>query len=237
MFREEIATALKTKYKSFGLSNEAIDRIAAAREKTVTEQGQVETAVEDAETMKLIAEELQKQRDKEIQKRTDTQKAFDTYKADHPEKGGEGEGKEGEETKGGEGNDTPDMAKAIADAVAAAIKPLQESFDTYKAQHSAKEAKTVAREAFFANKWTGKFKDEANDAWERADELNTAQGEKMTADELKAKATEYFNKYVARKGADATKPFESEGEGKEPDFSGMAKHLEDAGLLTPEKKD
>ena len=84
MFKENIATALKTKYQRFGLSTEAIDRIASAREKTVTSEDEVEAAVADAETMGLIANELQKMRDAEIQKRTDTQRAFDAYKEKNP---------------------------------------------------------------------------------------------------------------------------------------------------------
>ena len=85
MFKEEIATALKTKYQRFGLSNEAIDRIASAREKTVTSEEEIATATADVVTMELIASELQKMRDKEIQTRTDTQRAFDTYKEKHPD--------------------------------------------------------------------------------------------------------------------------------------------------------
>ena len=64
MFKEQIATALKTKYQRFGLSNEAIDRIATAREKTVTSEGEIEAATADVVTMELIANELQKMRDK-----------------------------------------------------------------------------------------------------------------------------------------------------------------------------
>jgi len=85
MHKEKIAVALKTKYQRFGLSNEAIDRIASAREKTVTNEEDIESAVADAETMGLIATELQKMRDVEIQKRTDTQRAFDAYKEKNPE--------------------------------------------------------------------------------------------------------------------------------------------------------
>jgi len=84
MFKEKIASALKTKYQRFGLSNEAIDRIASAREKTVTSEDEVDAAVADAATMESIALELQKMRDAEIQKRTDTQRAFDAYKEKNP---------------------------------------------------------------------------------------------------------------------------------------------------------
>lgn len=85
MLKDKIASALKTKYQRFGLSNEAIDRIASAREKTVASEDEIESAVADVETMTLLATEVQKMRDMEIQKRTDTQRAFDAYKENHPE--------------------------------------------------------------------------------------------------------------------------------------------------------
>lgn len=83
--RKKIADALRTKYQRFGLSNEALDRIALAKEKTVTKDEDIETGIADLETMELIAGEVQKMRDGEIQKRTDLQRSYDTYKASHPE--------------------------------------------------------------------------------------------------------------------------------------------------------
>lgn len=228
--KKKIAEALKTKFKHFGLSNEAWDRIASAKEETVTKEEDIEAGISDVTTMDLIAKELQKMRDTEIQRRTDLQREHDDYKAKHPEKQ--------EETGGeGEGEGKPDIAKIVAEAVAAAVKPVQDAFETFKSQTSAKEAKTLAKETFFANKWTTKFKDEADDAWERAFELNEAKGGSMTAEELSGKATEYFNKAVQRKGADATKPFESEEGGNGSfDFSKQAKYLESEGLIPEEKK-
>ena len=230
MFKEQIVEKLRAKseIKRFGLSNEAIDRIASAREKTVTEESQVETVLTDAETMRLVAEELMKHRDQEITKRTEAQSAFDAYKVKHPEKQNEGEDT---------GEQKPDIAKIVADAVAAAVKPVQDAFETFKSQTSAKEAKTLAKDTFYANKWTTKFKDEANDAWERASELNEAKGGNMTAEELSNKAMEYFKVYTNRKGTDVSKPFESEGEGGGNfDFSAQVKYLEGEGLLPEEKK-
>jgi len=83
--KEKIALALKTKYQHFGLSNEAIDRIAVAKEKTVTSEDAIDSGIADAETMNLIAKELMKMRDKEISNKTDLQRAFDTYKEKHPD--------------------------------------------------------------------------------------------------------------------------------------------------------
>lgn len=235
MFKEKIVEGLRAKseIKRFGLSNEAIDRIATAREKTVTEEAQVETVLTDAETMRLIAEELMKHRDQEITKRTEAQSAFDAYKAAHPE-GGSGDG-DGEGNKGGLSEER--IAELIKNGVADGIKDIKTAFETFKSQTTAKEAKTLAKTKFFENKWTTKFKEEADDAWERADELNAAKGDSMTQEELTAKATEYFNKLVQRKGADATKPFEDDGGGSGSfDFSAQAKYLEGEGLLPEEKK-
>lgn len=233
MFKDKIVEGLRAKseIKRFGLSNEAIDRIATAREKTVTEEAQVETVLTDAETMRLIAEELMKHRDQEITKRTEAQSAFDAYKAKHPEKDPDPDPTHDPDPQ------KPDIAKIVADAVAAAVKPVQDAFETFKSQTSAKEAKTIAKDTFYANKWTTKFKEEADDAWERAFELNEAKGGNMTADELSGKATEYFNKLVQRKGADATKPFEDDGGGSGNfDFSKQAAYLEKEGLIPEEKK-
>ena len=83
--KQKIIDAFKTKYLSFGLSNEAIDRIASALEKTVTKEEEIAEALAKVDTMNLIASELQKMRDKEIQTRTDLQKSFDDYKEKHPE--------------------------------------------------------------------------------------------------------------------------------------------------------
>ena len=222
--KQEIIDALKTKYKSFGLSNEAYDRIASALEKTVTKEEEIADAIAKVETMNLIATELQKMRDTEIQRRTDLQREHDDYKAKHPEKD--------PDPNPDPDPQQPDIAKIVADAVAAAVKPVQEALDAYKAQNTAKEAVATAKEAFYANKWTTKYKDEADDAWEIATKLNDAKGGKMTHDELVTEVTALFNKAVQRKGVDATKPFEAEGNKPDKfDFSDQAKYLESEGLI------
>ena len=231
--KKKIAEALKTKYKSFGLSNEAWDRIASAKKETVTKEEDIEAGISDVATMDLIAKELQKMRDTEIQKRTDLQREYDDYKAKHPDKTQEGEGEGGKE---GEGDKNPDIAKIVADAVAAAVAPVKEAFETFKSQTSAKEAKTVAKETFYGNKWTEKFKQEADDAWDIATALNEAKGGSMTAEELSQKATENFNKFVQRKGVDATQPFKADDQQQGNfDFSKQAAYLEKEGLI-PEKE-
>ena len=85
VMKDKIIAALKTKYQRFGLSNEAVDRIASAKEKTVTKEEDIETAIADVETMELIANEVQKSADRERRSRSDLQKSFDDYKKLHPE--------------------------------------------------------------------------------------------------------------------------------------------------------
>lgn len=103
MFIEEIKSALGTKYANFGLSKEAIDRIALQVEKTVTTEEEVESGIATFETMNLVAQEIQKMRDRELRNRSDLQKSFDAYKESHPDKNDEGNGGEKE----------PEWAKAL----------------------------------------------------------------------------------------------------------------------------
>ena len=51
--KTKIFNALRTKYQRFGLSNEAVDRIASALEKTVTDESGIEDAI--AEWMDAVA--------------------------------------------------------------------------------------------------------------------------------------------------------------------------------------
>lgn len=231
--KEKFYAVLKNEWAKLGLKREALDRVASQRVKTIEKEEDIMAAVKDAETMALLMTELQGSADAERNLKAQLQKDFDDYKSKHPEdnKGGEGEG---DDKKGFSAEEVKQM---ISDAVSAAVNPIKESFDTFKAQTSAKESFANAKTKFFSNKWTERYKDEAEEAWDRASELNDAQGSKMTADELSEKATAYFNKSVQRKGVDATKPFPSEnGEGGSFDFSDQVKILEDQKLLPKESK-
>ena len=226
--KQKIAEALKTKYKSFGLSNEAIDRIASAKEKTVTKEEEIEAGISDVSTMDLVAKELQKMRDSEIQKRTDLERTHNEYKAKHPEDNPQQQQQQQQQQQ-------PDLAKTISDAIAAGLKPLQDKIEALENAGSAKEALTNAREKFFGGDYAKKYGDQANDAWDRAVELNEATGSKMTADELVEKASGYFNKSVARLGVDTTKQFtpdppKGDDEGT-LDWSEERKRMQEAGRI------
>lgn len=205
MFKEQILEALKTKYKAYGLSNDALDRIASLREKTVEKAEDIEGAVIDATTLDLIAKEIQRQRDQAIQKNSEAQRALEAYKAAHPEP---------DKDKGGDDDKdkdkTPDIASIVKAAIAEAVAPLNEKITALETSNTAKAALSTAHSSFFNGDYAKKYKDQATDAWERAVELNEATGNKMTAEELAAKASGYFNKAVSRLGVDTSKPFQAD---------------------------
>lgn len=205
MLKEQILEALKTKYKAYGLSNDALDRIASLREKTVEKAEDIEGAVMDATTLDLIAKEIQRQRDQAIQKNSESQRAFEAYKAAHPEpdEGGAGDDDKNEAT-------SQDIASIVKAAVADAVAPLNEKITALETSKSAEAALSTAHSSFFNGDYAKKYKDQATDAWERAVELNEATGNKMTAEELAAKASGYFNKAVSRLGVDTSKPFQAD---------------------------
>ncbi len=103
-----------------------------------------------------------------------------------------------------------DIAKIVADAVAAAVAPLTDKIQTLENASSAKAALEGAKAKFFEGDYAKKYKPEADDAWERAVEVNELTGNKMTADELAEKASSYFNKAVAKKGVDTSQPFKAD---------------------------
>lgn len=205
MLKEQILEALKTKYKAYGLSNDALDRIASLREKTVEKAEDIEGAVMDATTLDLIAKEIQRQRDQAIQKNSESQRAFEAYKAAHPEPdaGGAGDDDKNKAT-------SQDIASIVKAAVADAVAPLNEKITALETLKSAEAALSTAHSSFFNGDYAKKYKDQATDAWERAVELNEATGNKMTAEELAAKASGYFNKAVSRLGVDTSKPFQAD---------------------------
>lgn len=227
--KKKIEEALRTEYP-LGFSDKTYGRFAdyILGLDIVKEETDIATAVK-RDDVKLLFKSVQGEIDGLQKAKKTAEDALADYKSKNPEKNPE-------DTEDGPVGQQ-DIAKIVAEAVAAAVKPVQDAFETFKSQTSAKEAKNTAKSKFYENKWTTKFKDEADEAWERAFELNEAKGSTMTAEELSAKATEYFNKSVQRKGTDATKPFEAEkGAQDNFDFSKQVKYLEGEGLLPEEKK-
>lgn len=119
--KEKILVTLKMKYKTFGFSDKAFDGVADYLSKTVTEESQIETAIGGSER---LLKSFQGEVDFVRNEKSGLQKQLDELKA----KNGNPEEKAEEK---------PDMAKIIAEAVSAAVKPLSDKltqFGTEKAQ-------------------------------------------------------------------------------------------------------
>ena len=226
--KEKILAALKQKYANLGLSDEVLVAVASANESYITDEN-LDSFVAGAEGMlkqyQSIADRARTERDtaKREAEELKTKVTELEAKVKKTDDGNDG---------GGKGLDLDALKAAVAEAT----KPLQDKIDSLEHANSLKNAVNAAHDAFFANDYVKKYKDEGNDAWERALEINEAQGGKMTADELSAKALGYFNKTVSRIGVDTSRPFKAEEHtnNEVTDWSAEKKRLQDEGRIPKE---
>lgn len=210
--KQKLLNALKEGYKNLGLAESAFERVAAFGETFITSDEQIESFVKAAEAM-LKAE--QSAADKVRTELNAKIKGLEGEKADLEAKlNGNKNPEPKPEVKP---QDTPDIADIVAKAVAAAINPLQEKLTAFETTNAQKSAVAALDELRSTWDYAKGYPDESADAYERVMELYEVSGKKWTADELKAKFTEKFNKAVSKKGVDTTKPFESDGAAKGDD--------------------
>lgn len=215
--KQKIALALKTKYASFGLSNEALDGVASIIEKTVTKEEDIANAIAGAEVESLI-KVFQKDVDKYRNSESQLKKEFEEYKQNHPDT-----------------NPDPDPKD---DKFAQDIAEL-------KAMIQAQEAKLAAKEKSIANtELLSRVRESlVADGCENKGIMNlvfatasVADGD--TEDSLKTKYKEAYNAaYKETFGEGAVPPSGGKGnEGyKKGDFDQMNAALAAEGLL-PAKK-
>ena len=232
--KQKIKEALQQEYKNLGLNDEAFEGVAAFGETLGINE---ETLANFVKGAKDLLKREQSNADKVRNANATTAKQVEELKAKLAEaeaklnKSAEGEGNKGEQPA------QPDFAKLIAEAVTAAVQPLQTELANIKHTRSAEDAFNLAKTNFFGNDYAKKYTDERDMAWERAVEINDLTGKKMTAEELQAKAMGYFNNLVSKKGVDTSKPFESEGDGNDSKFDvkGFREILEETGRI-PKKE-
>lgn len=215
--KQKIALALKTKYASFGLSNEALDGVASIIEKTVTKEEDIANAIAGAEVESLI-KVFQKDVDKYRNSESQLKKEFEEYKQNHPDTNPDPEHKDDK------------FAQDIAEL---------------KAMIKAQEAKLVAKEKSIANtELLSRVRESlVADGCENKGIMNlvfatatVADGD--TEDSLKTKYKEAYNAaYKETFGDGAVPPSGGKGnEGyKKGDFDQMNAALAAEGLL-PAKK-
>lgn len=233
--KEKIKEALRTEYSGLGLSDKTLGRLADFLKGSVEKEEDIATAVK-RDDVRLLATSIQGEIDGLQKAKKKAEDELADYMAKNPQKPTEDEADD-QKPSPAAGISMDAISELIKKGIEEGIKPVKDAFENYKSQNSAKEAITAAKAKFYENKWTTKFKDEADEAWDRAHELNEAKGSAMTADELQGKAMEYFKKAVQRKGLDVTKSApDSEGSEENLDFSAAAKHLEAVGKLEPQEK-
>ena len=222
--KKKILDALKQGYKKLGLAEEAFERVAALGETFITSEEQIPDFVKMSESL-LKAE----------------QSAADRVRTELNAKIKELEGEKSsleaklkdvkveevvEEPKG------EDISEVISKAIAEAIKPISDELSAFKLSQSQKSAVDALDNLKSTWDYAKGYPTESEDAYERVMELYEVSGKKWTAEELTSKFKEKFNKAVAKKGVDTSKPFESSEDGKDiPDFSKELELLKNDGVL------
>lgn len=231
--KKKLLEALKQGYKNLGLSEEAFERVATFGETFVTSDEQIETFVKAAASM-LKAE--QSAADKVRTELNAKIKGLEGEKAELEAKLKKPTPKEPEpkptepKTTEPSSDEKTQIAAIIAKAVADAVKPLQDEFTTFKATQQQKSAVTALDEFKASWDYAKGYPNESEDAYERVMELYEVGGKTWNAEELTNKFKEKFNKAVAKKGIDTTKPFKADDSGEKPDFAKEAELLKSEGV-------
>lgn len=222
--KKKILDALKQGYKKLGLAEEAFERVAALGETFITSEEQISDFVKMSESL-LKAE----------------QSAADRVRTELNSKIKELEGEKSsleaklknvkveevvEEPKG------ENISEVISKAIAEAIKPISDELSAFKLSQSQKSAVDALDNLKSTWDYAKGYPTESEDAYERVMELYEVSGKKWTAEELTSKFKEKFNKAVAKKGVDTSKPFESTQDSEDiPDFSKELELLKNDGVL------
>ena len=222
--KKKILDALKQGYKKLGLAEEAFERVAALGETFITSEEQISDFVKMSESL-LKAE----------------QSAADRVRTELNSKIKELEGEKSsleaklknvkveevvEEPKG------ENISEVISKAIAEAIKPISDELSAFKLSQSQKSAVDALDNLKSTWDYAKGYPTESEDAYERVMELYEVSGKKWTAEELTSKFKEKFNKAVAKKGVDTSKPFESTHDYDDiPDFSKELELLKNDGVL------
>lgn len=217
--KEKIKEALRQEYKSrLELDDERLDGVAAFASTFIADEAKIEEFVKNEATLAML-KSYQSVVDKDRAKRNKQNPAPKPKPSEESEQETEAEKKE-----------QPDIKAMLAEALAEVVNPLKEELTKFKTEQTAKAAFEEAKAQFFGNDYVKKYSDEATDAWEVAMAIRDYNPE-WSAEEITKCAMDRFNKTVAKKGMDTTKPLESDADGgEEPDFSGEIELLKGAGV-------
>lgn len=230
--KQKIKEALQQAYKNLGLNEEAFDGVATFGETIGITEETLANFVKGAES--LLKRE-QSNADKVRNANAESKKQVEELKAKlavAEAKMNENKSQEKEKPQ-----DAPDFAKLVSEAVTAAVQPFKDELAALKGAKSAEDAFNTAKEYIYSLDFSKQYPKQRDIAWENVVKLNERTGKKMTAEELKTEALDLLNKLASTVGVDdASKPFESEGEGKTIDFSETKAYLQKEGLIPQDNK-
>lgn len=226
--KTKLLNALKQGYKKLGLAEEAFERVATFGETFITSDEQIQNFVTMAEPL-LKAEQSAADR-----VRTELNSRIKELEGDKESLEAKLKNAKVEEVE--EVVEEPkgeDISEVISKAIAEAIKPISDELSAFKLSQSQKSAVEALDSLKATWDYAKGYPSESEDAYERVMELYEVSGKKWTAEELTSKFKEKFNKAVAKKGVDTSKPFESTQKSEDiPDFSKELEMLKNDGVIT-----
>ena len=222
--KKKILDALKQGYKKLGLAEEAFERVAALGETFITSEEQISDFVKMSESL-LKAEQSAADR-----VRTELNSKIKELEGEKSSLEAKLKNVKVEEVV--EEQKDENISEVISKAIAEAIKPISDELSAFKLSQSQKSAVEALDSLKATWDYAKGYPTESEDAYERVMELYEVSGKKWTAEELTSKFKEKFNKAVAKKGVDTSKPFESTQNSEDiPDFSKELEMLKNDGVL------
>lgn len=208
---DELFNALKTAYgkgSKYGVSDEAIGRVAALGATANMNAEQIAAFVAAAEPM------FKKEQSEADRVRTELNakiKGLEGEKADLEAKlNGNNPPAPNPEPKP-QGLDVDALVERLNAAWEQKLQPLQEKLNAFESAHTAEQAVKQAQEKFGADAWVNGYPELRDSAWAQAMRIYDRTGKTMTADELHTEAMEIFKPLAKAKGLDISKPFQSDG--------------------------
>lgn len=225
--KTKLLNALKQGYKKLGLADSAFERVATFGETFITSDEQIQNFVTMAEPLlkaeQSAADRVRTELNSRIKELEGEKESLEAKLKDVKVE----EVEEVVEVPKGE-----DISEVISKAIAEAIKPISDELSAFKLSQSQKSAVEALDSLKATWDYAKGYPSESEDAYERVMELYEVSGKKWTAEELTSKFKEKFNKAVAKKGVDTSKPFESTQDSEDiPDFSKELELLKNDGVL------
>ena len=205
-------SALKTKYASFGLSKEALDRVASQRVKTIANEDEIDADIASTDTAMLVMKEMQR--------------ATDTLRTDNAKYQ-----KELADLKNDPGN-KPDQSNdpnPLADAMA----EMREFMKTMKDEYA--ESKRKARaESLIAEAHKVMEKNGCTNAFIRNITLKGVEvGEADTAESIAEKCKTIYDQNCKDAFGEGYIPPKGNGSGQDNvDYASMVEALKESGYLS-----